>query len=95
MVWEAENGELVWCIGFYLGKNIDGTLHVVTHLVRNSKKHDFWKREVIDMDDIQDVQQEQIVSVKVIGDWFFGKRVLLFAVDNWKDIQNQFEEDFI
>ena len=46
------------------------------------------------MDDIQDVQQEQIVSVKVIGDWFFEKKVLLFAVDNWKDIQNQFE-DFI
>ena len=67
----------------------------VTHIVRNLKKHDLWKLEFSDQDDIQDVRQEQIISVKVTGDRFFGKRIPLFVVDNWKDIQNQFEEDFI
>ena len=94
VVWETESGELTWYIGFYLGKNIDGTLRV-THLVRNLKKHDLWKRKFSDQDDIQDVYQEQIISVKVTGDWFFGKRIPIFVVDNWKDIPNQFEEDFI
>ena len=32
VVWEAENGELTWYIGFYMGKNIDGTLRI-NHLV--------------------------------------------------------------
>ena len=94
VVWESADGKIDWFIGFFLGKNYDGTLRV-NHLVRNTKSHDVWKRERSDIDDIQDVYQEQIISIKVVGDWFFGKRVPMFVVENWLDIQSQFEESYI
>ena len=93
VVWEEDNDELKWYIGFYLGKNIDDTVRV-SHLVRSSKQHDLWKRKSNNSDDIQDVQKEQIISVKVIGDWFFGKRVPVFVVENCSDIQDAFKEHF-
>ena len=74
-----------WFIGFYLGKNDDGSLRV-DHLVRDTlktfKQHEAWKREFTHSDDIQDVMPIQIIPVEVIGVWFFGKRKSLFVVEN-------------
>lgn len=94
VVWESADGTSEWYIGFFLGKNFDGTLRV-NHLTRNTKSHDIWKRERSDIDDIQDVYQEQIMNIEVIGDLFFGKRVPMFVVENSLAIQAQFEENFL
>ena len=66
----------------------------VNHLERNGKHHNYWKRERTDKDDIQDVHEEQILPIEVDGDWFFGKEVPLYRVENWVDIQATFEKHF-
>ena len=93
VVWEKKNGRCSWYIGFYWGKNPDGTMRV-NHLERNGKRHNYWKRERTDKDDIQDVHEEQILPIEVDGDWFFGKEVPLYVVENWVDIQATFEKHF-
>ena len=59
-------------------------------MIRDKRNHDLWKRDFSDTDDIQDVKTEQVIPVKVVGDWFFGNRKPLFVVDNWEEIENQF-----
>ena len=89
VIWDTESGERMWHIGFYFGKNVDGSLRV-DHLIRDKRKHDLWKCEFSDTDDIQDVKTEQVIPVEVVGDCFFGNRKPLFVVDNWEEIENQF-----
>ena len=57
VVWEREDGTSTWYIGFYLGKNLDGT-NRVNHLTRHAKSNDVLKREKANVDDIQDVYDE-------------------------------------
>lgn len=94
VVWEKRNGRCSWYIGFFLGKNPDGTIRV-DHLERNGKRHNFWKRERMNIDDIQDVHEEQILPIGVDGDWFFGKEVPLYVIENWEDIQATFEKHLV
>ena len=93
VVWENRNGKCTWYVGFFWGKNPDGTIRV-NHLERNGKRHNCWKRARMDTDDIEEVHDEQILPIGVHGDWFFEKEVPLYMIENWAEIQATFEEHF-
>ena len=95
VTWHEKNGTLKWYLGFYLDDN-DGTIHV-DHLERtivNKDKegrrvlsHRTWKRP--GYDNVQDVEGDQIIQCKPIGDWVFELDVV-FELDNSTDRQPLF-----
>ena len=81
-------------LGLTWGMNSDDTFRV-NHLIRNAtEEHDIWKWRSSNKDEIHDVRKEHIISVKVKGEWFYGKTVSRYVVENWRDIQNAFDEHF-
>ena len=91
LFWGDAAGVRDWNIGFYAGKNGDGTLRV-DNLVRANKSFEIWKRD--ETDDVQDVVSTQIIPVKVVGDWFFGKRYSHYIVENWNEIETYYQQFF-
>ena len=95
VTWHEKNGTLKWYLGFYLDDN-DGTIRV-DHLERAIVNKDkegrrvlsnrAWKRPAYD--DVQDVEDDQILQSKPIGDWVFELGVV-FELENSTDIQSLF-----
>ena len=81
---------------YYLADNDDGTIRV-DHLERAIVNKDkegrrvlsnrTWKRPAYD--DVQDVEDDQIIQCKPIGDWVFELDVV-FELENRTDIQSLF-----
>ena len=91
---EGNDGTIDWFIGFFMGKNNDGTLRV-NHFVRLGSNYDVWRRKSSVRDDIQDVYEDQIISMKVTGNWFIGQRMPVYVVEDWNHIHQTFEETFM
>ena len=92
LFWDDASGFRYWNIGFYIGKNSDGTLRI-DNLVRTNNSYEIWKRG--NVDDMQDAMSTQIIPVTVVGDWFFGNRYSHYIVENWNEIEMYFSQHFL
>lgn len=92
LFWDDASGFRDWNIGFYTGKNSGGTLRI-DNLVRTNNSYEIWKRT--NVDDMQDAMSTQIIPVKVVGDWFFGKRYSHYIVENWNEIEMYYHQQFL
>ena len=81
-----------WFIGFYLDMNSDGTFRV-NHLIRKGDKDSTWLAPI--HSDIQDVCQEQVVPVEVVGEWNYNGRTPKFILSNMNDIKTVFNDIFM
>lgn len=81
-----------WFIGFYLDMNSDGTFRV-NHLIREGDKDSTWLAPI--HSDIQDVCQEQVVPVEVVGEWNYNGRTPKFILSNMNDIKTVFNDIFM
>ena len=89
VVWDGNDGQRFWSIGFYVGRSESSDI-VVDHLESKSKCN--WIRPL--HDDIQDVMLSQIIPVEVIGEWQIGRRISTYIVDNEVEIDRVFNEKF-
>ena len=97
VTWHEKNEVLKWYLGFYLDDNDGGTIRV-DHLERaifNKDKEGrrvlsnrTWKRPAYE--DVQDVEEDQIIQCKPIGDWVFEMDDVAFELENSTDIQSLF-----
>ena len=89
VVWDHNQGERYWCLGFYVGK-IDEDSIKVDHL--ESKKKEFRKWTRGKSDDIQVVNLIQVLPIKVVGDWNFSERQPVFVIENADEICDAFKK---
>ena len=91
IVWNTD-GVPNWFLGYVKEKNNNGSF-VVEHLERSEKgKNVYWKYPI--PDDVQIVVQEQILLVKINGEWDIGTnaRAMKFVLKNSVPIQNTFNK---
>ena len=91
IVWNTD-GVPNWFLGYVKEKNNNGSF-VVEHLERLEKgKNVYWKYPI--PDDVQIVVQEQILLVKINGEWDIGTnaRAMKFVLKNSVPIQNTFNK---
>lgn len=85
-----------WFIGFHLDANSDeeGTFQTVRvdHMEKQGACKKKWIRPK--QDDIQDVQEQQILPCKVLGDWEVTSRSAVFNVQNAGELQGIFDDLF-
>ena len=83
-----------WYLGYITKKN--GPLYTVDHLLRaNGEHHEFWKHP--EHPDVAEVCEEQIIDVRINGDWgiekVVGERVISrYHLKNSAEINNVFEK---
>ena len=96
VVWHDKKDNPEWYVGFYLDDNDDGTV-LVDHLERfvmkdergrRVKSENQWMR--LKIDDIQDVEEEQILSCTPIGDWKLASDTFVYELDNSEEIKTHF-----
>ena len=95
VVWH-ERGNPEWYLGFYVDDNGDNTVrvdHLKRCFVRDKRgrqvKSDYhWERPKTD--DLQDVEEEQILSCKPVGDWIITPEIFVYKLENSDQIKNHF-----
>ena len=71
VIWDSEEGNRYWCIGFYVRAISDEEVQV-DHLTREvDNKHEMWMRP--DTDDVQVTNLIQVLPVEVRGNWVTSK----------------------
>ena len=96
VVWHERGGTPEWYLGFYLDANDDDTVrvdHLKSCLVKDKRgrmvKCDFqWERPKDD--DLQDVEDEQILSIKPLGDWVITPETFVYQLENYDQIKDNF-----
>ena len=87
VLWHNRKGTLKWNLGFYLDENDDYTIRV-DHLERNLVKDKDGRRAKSNIqwvrpktDDIHDVDVEQILSCRTIGEWKLTEKEIIFELN--------------
>ena len=99
IVWH-ERQIVKWHLGFFLDDNNDGSFRVdhlervmtrdkVRRRVQSDKE---WKRPVYE--DIQDVEYDQVIKCKPIGDWIVDVDNVVFILENTDEI-NKLSKDMV
>ena len=79
-----------WYVGFFIDENDDGTFRI-DHLTKHSNTNDTWARPN-GRDDIQNTLAQQILPLKVQGDWDFTGRKPIYVLENAQEINTLFVE---
>ena len=88
VIWDTEDENRFWCVGFYIQSISDEEIQVDHLKCKREGQYKEWIRP--EADDVQVVHHVQVLPVNVIGEWDFSKRHSVYQVVNLEDIQNAF-----
>ena len=79
-----------WYVGFFIDENEDGTFRI-DHLTKHSNTNGTWACPN-GRDDIQNTLAQQILPLKLQGDWDFTGRKPICVLKNAQEISTLFVE---
>ena len=96
VIWYERGGNPEWYLGFYVDDNDDNTVrvdHLKRCLVKDKHSRQMkcdhqWERPKTE--DLQDVEEEQILSCKPVGDWIITPETFVYELENSDQIKNHF-----
>ena len=88
VIWDTEDENRFWCVGFYIQSISDEEIQVDHLKCKREGQYKEWIRP--EADDVQVVHHVQVLPVNVIGEWDFSKRRSVYRIVNLEVIQNAF-----